>query len=327
MPSRLNPQRRAACLAIAALWTGTCAAQASKVKRSVRHVGILWAGAPYTEPTLLEKMLQKLSTNDMQVTVEIRFGMSASDLQRQAAVLVANKVDLIFAQGTSAAMVAQRATSSIPIVYTIAGDPVANGLAATLARPGGNATGIDALVSEVSGKRISLLREAVPRAKGFGLLWTPVPANEPEFNNARAAVETMGTKPVPLEVRTKEDLSSRFAELRGLGVDAVSVLTAPILVAHLQLVADLALQHRVPAIAGYAGFANLGGMMSYTADPVEAFSRAVAQADKVLKGARPMDLPIQRADTFKLTINLKTAATVGLSVPQTLVLQAQSVIQ
>jgi putative ABC transport system substrate-binding protein len=275
----------------------------------------------------LEKKLQKLSTDEMQVAVEIRFGTNVPELQRQAAALVANNVDLIFAQGTMAAMVAQRATASIPIVYTIAGDPVASGLASTLARPGANATGIYGLVSEVSGKRVSLLREAVPRARKFGLLWTPVAANEPEFNNARAAAETLGTTPVALEARTKEDLSSRFTELRGLGVDAVSVLTAPPLAANLELVADLALRHRVPAVAGYAGFANLGGLMSYTADPAEAFSRAVALAEMVLKGARPMDLPIQRSDTFVLTINLKTAASLGLSIPAPLLVQAQRVIQ
>jgi len=326
MLSRLGEQRRAACVGIAAAWSGICLAQVSREKANVRHVGVLWAG-PETQPTRLEKMLRELSSGETQIAVEIRFGTNVPDLRRQAAALLANKVDLIFAQGTTAALVAQHATTSIPIVYAIAGDPVASGLASTLARPGGNATGIYGLASEVSGKRVSLLHEAVPRAKKFGLLWTPVPGSEPEFNNARAAAETLGIAAVSLDARTKEDLATRFAELRGLRVDAVSVLTAPPLYANLPLVADLALQHRVPAIAGYERFGDLGGMMSYATDSTEGLSRAVALVGRVLKGVRPSDLPVQRSDTFVMTLNLKTAASLELSFPEALMIQAQRVLR
>ena len=275
----------------------------------------------------LEQMLRDLSTGGMQVAVEARFGMGGGVLEAQAASLVANKVDLIFAQGTPAALVAQRATTSIPIVYTIAGDPVELGLAATLSRPGGNSTGVYTLTSEVSGKRVSLLREAVPRAKSIGLLHHPRPIDESEFSTARAATEAMGAAAVSLPVETREDFSRRFAEARSSGVDAISVLTTPILFANLRLVADLALQNRVPTIAGYSDFADLGGTMSYAASPLAVFRSAVALVDKILKGARPMDVPVQRSQDFVLTLNLKTAASLGLSMPQTLVIQAQRIIQ
>ena len=274
-----------------------------------------------------EQMLRDLSTSERQVTVEARFGMGMGVLEAQAASLLANKVDLIVAQGTPAALAAQRATTTIPIVYAIAGDPVALGLAATLSRPAGNSTGVYTLTSEVSGKRVSLLREAAPHAKRIGLLRHQQPMDESEFSNARAAAEAMGAAAVSLPVETREDFSRRFAEARSSGVGAISVLTTPILFANLRSVADLALENRVPTIAGYSNFADLGGTMSYAADPLVVFRRAVALVDKVLKGAQPMDLPVERSQDFVLTLNLKTAASLGLSLPQTLVIQAQRVIQ
>jgi len=321
----MSEGRRTVCFGIAAAWTGVCAAQGSTKNTNTRRVGILWLGqGPAMQ---LEQMLRDLSTAGMQVAVEARFGMGVGVLEAQAASLVANKVDLIFAQGTPAALAAQRATTSIPIVYTIAGDPVELGLAATLSRPGGNSTGVYTLTSEVSGKRVSLLREALPRAKSIGLLHHPRPIDESEFSNARAATEAMGTAAVSLPVETREDFSRRFAEARSSGVDAISVLTTPILFANLRLVADLALLNRVLTIAGYSDFADLGGTMSYAASPLAVFRSAVALVDKILKGARPMEVPVQRSQDFVLTLNLKTAASLGVSMPQTLVIQAQRIIQ
>ena len=253
MRSRMSEGRRAACFGIAAAWTGVCAAQVPTKNTNTRRVGILWLGqGPAMQ---LEQMLRDLSTGGMQVAVEARFGMGGGVLEAQAASLVANKVDLIFAQGTPAALVAQRATTSIPIVYTIAGDPVELGLAATLSRPGGNSTGVYTLTSEVSGKRVSLLREAVPRARASACCTTRVPSTR-----ANSALRELLQRPwAPLRSRCPWRLfSRRFAEARSSGVDAISVLTTPILFANLRLVADLALQNRVPTIAGYSDFATSG---------------------------------------------------------------------
>ena len=324
MRSPASGGRRAVCFGIAAAWTGVCAAQGSTKKTNIRRVGILALGqGPAVE---LEQMLRDLSTGGMQVAVEARFGTKWGALEEQAASLVANKVDLIFANGTPAAMVAQRVTTSIPIVYTIAADPVEVGLAATLSRPGGNATGVYTLSREVSGKRVSLLREAVPHAKRIGILHHPSHTGG-ELGSARAAAEAIGAAVVSLPVETKEAFARRFAEARSSGVDAISVLTDPILFGNLGLVADLALQKRMPTIAGYSNFADLGGTMSYAADPLDVLRSAIALVDKIFKGARPMDLPVQRSQRFVLILNLKTAASLGLSVPQTLRIQAERVIQ
>jgi len=316
--------RRAVCFGIAAAWTGACATQGSTKKTTIRRVGILALGQ--SPAVQLERMLRDLSTDGMQVAVEARFGMSWGALVEQAASLVANKVDLIFANSTPAAMIAQRATVSIPIVYTIAGDPVEAGLAKTLSRPGGNSTGVYTLTTEVSGKRVSLLRDAVPHAKSIGILHYPSPTDS-EFSSAKAATEAIGAAAVSLPVEAREDFARRFAQARSAGIDAISVLTRPILFENLQLAADLALQKRLPTIAGYSNFADIGGTMSYTANTLEMFRSAVALVDKIFKGARPMDLPVERSMRFELILNLKTAASLGLSVPPILMTQAERVIQ
>jgi putative ABC transport system substrate-binding protein len=275
---------------------------------------------------LLEKMLRDLSGPARQVNVETRYGTGAV-LQRHARELVAGKVDLIVANGTPAALMAQRATKSIPIVYLISGDPVDLALASTLASPGGNSTGVYTMTSEVSGKRIAMLREAVPHAKRIGLLWTPARGNEAEFNNAQVAVLSAAMTAVPLAVITKAELSHRFAEMRSLRVDAVSVLTAPVMVENLRMLADLAAQQRVPAIASYSHFTDLGGLMSYAANPFEVIRIAVAHVARILKGSMPKDLPVQRSRNLVLSLNQKAAADLGLTFPTALTIQAQRVLR
>lgn len=318
-------KRRSIVLAAAAT-ASICAAQVPK-RALVRRVGVLLSdGPPESSPTPLEQKLRELSAaGGMQVEVEVHFGARA-ELRRQAETLAASNVDLIVASGTPAALFAHRATQSIPIVYVIAGDPVALGLAASLVRPGGNSTGIYGLNTIASSKRISLLRDALPGAKAVGLLYAPNPLDDSELTNARSACEAIGAKAIRLDVTAREDLERHFAELRRGGVDAVSVLTTPVLFDNLQLVAQLAMRHRVPSIAAYRAFAGLGGLMSYTADAADLISSTVALAAKLLNGVQPADLPVQQAKKFDLTLNVKTAAAIGLSVSQALKVQAQQMI-
>jgi putative tryptophan/tyrosine transport system substrate-binding protein len=167
----------------------------------------------------------------------------------------------------------------------------------------------------------------VPQAKRIGLLWAPHSKSEPELDNARAAVAAVGAESVPMAATNKAELLRHFAEPRSLNVDAISVLTVPVVFENLKEIADLALQHRIPTIAGYANYADLGGTMSYVGNPDEVWLTVVAQAKKVLSGARPMDLPVQRPQTFVLTLNLKTAASLGLSMSQSLMVQAHRVLR
>jgi putative ABC transport system substrate-binding protein len=324
-PSRLGRERRAFCVGLATVCSGVWAQPS--MERSKVRVGVLWTGAaPAGAPTRLERMLRQLSGPAKQVDVDMRFGTGAT-LRRHAEELVAAKVDLIVANGTPAALLAQRATKSIPIVYLIAGDPVDLGLAQTLAQPGANLTGVYTMTSEVSGKRIALLRDAVPQATRIGLLWMPARGNENELNNARVAALSAGLGAVPLAATSKDELLRRFGELRAQRIDALSVLTAPVVVENLRLVAELAAQHRVPAIAGYANFTDLGGLMSYASHPLEVLRIAVAQAQKVLKGDSPADMPVQRTSNLILSVNLKAAAALGLTLPPALAMQAQRTLR
>jgi putative ABC transport system substrate-binding protein len=159
-----------------------------------------------------------------------------------------------------------------------------------------------------------------------GLLWTPQPLNELEFGNARVAADALQMKVARLDVTTRDDIERRFSELRRADIQVVSILTTPLLFDNLQLVAELAIRHRIPSIAGYRRFAGLSGLMSYTADADALLSSTIELAAKVLNGARPVDLPVQRATKFELTINLKTAAAIGVAVSPALRIQAQRLI-
>jgi putative ABC transport system substrate-binding protein len=325
LKSRAGLGRRPFVLGVAAA-ACTGMAQVPKEPVSVRRVGVLLAdGPPTSSPTPLEQKLRELSTASQQIQVEVHFG-ARDQLQRHAETLAAGTVDLIVANGTPAALAAQRATNSIPIVYVIAGDPVESGLAQSLQQPGGNATGIYGLNTETSGKRVSLLLDAAPGTKAVGLLWTPQRLSEIELANGRAAAEAVQLRIMRLDVTTRDDIEPRFKELRRNGTEVVSVLTTPVLFDNLQLVADLALRHRIPTIAAYRGFAALGGLMSYTADADDLLRSTVELAGKVLNGTRPMDLPVQRAKRFELTLNVKTASTIGVVFSPTLKLQAQRII-
>jgi len=257
---------------------------------------------------------------------ESRFGMG-SEMAEGAAQLVAAKVDLIVAQGSPAALAAQRAAPRLPIVFAIAGDPVALGLANSLARPGSNVTGIYTLTSETSGKRVALLRDAVPRPRVVGLLYRPQPGNQDELNGAIDAARVLKLEAAKLPVDSPDDIKSHFAGMGGAGVDLLSVLTDPLLFRQLGGIARLALRQRLPAIAAYSGFADLGGLMSYAADGDETLQRLAALTHLVLQGRAPGDIPIERSQRLLLTLNLKTAEALGLGLPHSLKVSAHRVVR
>ena len=257
---------------------------------------------------------------------ESRFGIG-SMMVEGAAQLVQSKVDLIVAQGSPAALAAQRAAPRLPIVFAIAGDPVALGLASSLARPGGNATGIYTLTSETSGKRVALVRDAVPRPHAVGLLYRPTPHAEEELAGAIDAAHALKLEAVKLPAGSLSDIENRLAEARGAGVDLLSVFTDPLMLRQLGGIAGLALRHRLPAIAAYSNFADLGGLMSYAADSEETLQRLVALTHKVLQGVAPGDIPIERSQRLLLTLNLKTAAALGLNLPPALAVSAHRIVR
>ena len=240
--------------------------------------------------------------------------------------LVRLKVDLILTRGTPAALAAKNATGAIPVVMTGIGDPVGQGVVASLARPGGNVTGVTPLTTELYGKRVELLKELVPRAARIAAFFNMSnPAIPSAWKEVEMAARSLGIQPQLLDVRTPEDLGRAFdaaISQRALGlVVGLDTLTQ----SNQQLIVDLAAKHRLPAI--YASTEFVGGLISYGANFPDLYRRAAYYVDKILKGAKPADLPVEQPTKFELVINLKTAKALGLTIPPEVLLRADVVIR
>lgn len=244
-----------------------------------------------------------------------------------AAELVRLKVDVLVTQGTPAALAAKRGTTTIPIVMAVIGDAIAAGAVASLARPGGNITGLTFFLAELSAKRLELLKEAMPRITQVAILLNP---DNPATGSWLEAMELtaksleMGLQQFP--VRGSDDLDSAFAAIARRHIEAVTITNDGMLIANTKRIADLATKHRLPSI-GFDAFANAGGLISYGANLPELFRRAAYFVDKILKGTKPADIPVQQPTKFELVINLKTAKALKLTVPQSLLWRADLVIE
>ncbi|HEX2439896.1 MAG TPA: ABC transporter substrate-binding protein [Methylomirabilota bacterium] len=237
--------------------------------------------------------------------------------------LVAMKVDLLMARGTPAALAAKRATTTIPVIITGVGDPVGQGVVASLARPGLNITGLSAAVTEIYPKRVQLLQELVPRAARLGGLFNMAnPALPAQWSEVERAARSRGIEPHLLDVRKAEDLEPAFEAANRQRVDALVVGIDTLTQANRQLIVELAARRRLPAM--YASTEFAGGLISYGVNYPEMYRRAAAYAHKIFRGARPADLPVEEPTTFELAINLKTAQALGLTVPRSLLLQADT---
>jgi putative ABC transport system substrate-binding protein len=246
-----------------------------------------------------------------------------------AAELVARKVDLIMANSPPAALAAKRATSTIPIVFRGGADPVADGLVASLARPGGNLTGVaTAATDELTTKRFALLAELVPRARVVALLVNPNSPNaERAARDVQEAARTNGLELHVLKARSESEIDTAFAALVQVHAGALVVAADPFLSSRREQLVALASRSAVPAIYSWREFAASGGLITYGPSLAVAFHLAGVYAGKILKGARPADLPVQQPTTFELVINLKTAKALGLNVPRSLLARADEVIE
>lgn len=248
-----------------------------------------------------------------------------------AAELVALKVDVIVAVATVPAVAAKRATQTIPVVFTHVSDPVGSGLVNSLARPGANITGFTHFNAGLGPKRLELLRQMVPGARQVVALWHPGGLGEytekEMISETEAAARALGIPVQILAVRGIHELDAAFASLRGGNTRPVIVLPSPIFRNDAKLLVDLAAKYRTPAIYFDRTFAELGGLMAYGADMAEIVRSAAGYVDRILKGAKPGDLPVMRAARFELFVNLKTAQTLGLTVPQALSIHADQIIR
>jgi putative ABC transport system substrate-binding protein len=260
--------------------------------------------------------------------IEYRPNVPSQVLPQLAAELVALKVDVIVASGTQAVRAARQATQQIPIVTTGTSDPVGTGLAASLAHPGGNITGLSLFNPELSGKRLELLRETAGDITTVAVLWNPEdPPAALSLRETEAAGRTLGIAIHPVGVSRAEDFDGAFTAAMAAKPKGVVVLSSPVITTNALRIAAWTLQDRLPAISWESGFPAAGGLMSYGPDLEGLAKQAAIFVDKILKGAKPGDLPIEQPTKFQLVINLKTAKALGLTVPQSLLLRADEVIE
>jgi putative ABC transport system substrate-binding protein len=264
------------------------------------------------------------------IVIEYRFSEGRNDrLPELAAELVNLEVKLILASGSPASFAAKDATRTIPIVMgSLAANPVETGLIASLARPGGNITGMTEMASELGAKRLQLLTQTVPGLSRVAVFWNPPnPAYGPVLKELEAAAQTMGVAIQRLEVRVPEDFESALEAATRQRAGALFVPGDPLVTNRPRMVADLALKYRLPTITDFRELPEAGGLLSFGPDLVDSYRRAATHVDKILKGANPADLPMEQPTKFDLFVNLKTARALGLTIPQSVLVQATKVIE
>jgi putative ABC transport system substrate-binding protein len=263
------------------------------------------------------------------IVIEYRYAEGKLDrLSALAAELVRLKVDIIISGGALSTRAAKEATSTIPIVMGQDTDPVGNGFVANLARPGGNITGLATLASEISGKQLELLKEIVPRLSRVAVLGTSNrPGNAEAIRETELAAGAFKLQLQHLDVLGPKDIETAFRTASKGRADAVLVLGGPVILSHRTQIADLAAKNRLPAIYERAEFMDAGGLMSYGTSVTDLFRRAATYVDKILKGAKPADLPVEQPTKFEFIINLKTAKQIGLTIPPNVLARADRVIR
>jgi putative tryptophan/tyrosine transport system substrate-binding protein len=301
------------------------AARAQQPERMWR-IGVL---APMNRERAIRQGLRELGyVEGKNILIEYRVADRTDTLARDAAELVSLKVNVIVAGGSQAVRAVQQATQSIPIVMTASSDPVGSGFVASLARPGGNITGNSLLSPELSGKRLQLLKEIVGGLSRVAVLWNPDdPPAVLSLRETEAAARQLGIEVAPIEARRPEDFETSFASATNIHVGALVVLSAPIMTVYADQIAQLARKNGLPTISNASGLPKAGGLMSYGPNIDDLCRTAAIYVDKIVKGAHPADLPVAQPTKFELVLNLKTAKTLGLTIPPGILSIADEVIE
>ncbi len=327
--------RRDTVLALLAIGAAPFAAEAQQAAKIAR-IGYLTSSLG-VNPHLPEAFRQGLRdlgyVEGRNLVIEYRETEGKADrLPALAAELVALKVDVIVAApGTVFALAAKQATTTLPIVFIAAADAVTDGLVTSLARPGGNVTGLSNLVPELVGKRLELLTQAVPGVSRVAVLRFPgVPSERTDrdmLKEAEAAARALGVQPQIIEARGPADIDRAFSDIIRVHAGALTLLPSAMFLRERRRLVDLAAKNRLPAVYSAREYVDAGGLMSYGPNLADLFRRAATYVDKILKGAKPGDLPVEQPTKFELIINLKTAKDLGLTIPQSVLARADEVIQ
>ncbi len=309
------------------------AAEGAAAAGKVHRLGVLALAPPAFAAPYIEACRQELRAlgyvEGQNLAVDFRFVAGRFELLPSlAAEIVSLQPDVIIAVGDRAVQAIKEATSTIPLVMVSAGDPVRSGFVASLARPGGNVTGLSSLLPELNAKELSILKEAVPKVSRVAVLWNPRShGGVLGFKEMQAAAPSLHVSLQSLEVRTPDEMEPAFAAMAREQAGALIVLTDPLTFGNRNRLLELAARGRIPSMFEVREFVDAGGLMSYGPSLITMIRRSAVYIDKILKGAKPADLPVEQPTRFELVINLKTAKALGLTIPPSILIRADQVIQ
>ena len=304
------------------------AAPAQPPHAGIARIGLLGDAPPFLIEAFRQGLLELGYLEGRNIAILHRAPDWQLDrLPELAAELVRMKVDIVVASNARAHQAAKQATNTIPVVFVVSGDPVAEGLVASLARPGGNLTGLATISPELVGKQMAMLKEVVPKLVRVAVLQNPTQRSHPSaVRQAEVAARALGLRLQVLGARTPPEIDAAFAAMSAQGAGGVLVLRDAEFRAHRAHIASVAASRRLPVMYGLREEVEAGGLMAYGASVPQLFRRAATYVDKILKGAKPAELPVEQPTKFELIINLKTAKTLGLTIPSSLLGQADHVI-
>ena len=302
---------------------------AQQATKTLPRLGILLFGTPDADPnapTFRQGLRDLGYVEAKNIAIEYRYAAGKTERLRDLAKeLVALKSDVIFALGGDVAPFAIAATSTIPVVIAVSNDPVPSGLVASLAHPGGNVTGVTFIASELAGKRLQLLRDIAPRVSLIGVIWNPDNV-DPEYRETQLAAQKLGVQIQSLEVRNEPDFDAAFQLAISARVEALIVVSSRLMTTNRARITGFAADRRLVLVSGWGPWATGGALFSYGPDLNVVIHRAASYVDRIFKGARPADMPIERLTHFELIVNGNTAKALGLPIPQSLLSLANKVI-
>ena len=302
-------------------------------KARMYRIGFLGNSTASLEANLVgpfrEGLRERGYVEGQNIVIEYRWAEGKYDrFPALIAELLAQKVEVIVTAGTPASLAVKKATTSVPLVMVAVGDPVATGLVASLARPGGNITGLTSISEDLEGKRLELLREVVPKISHIAVFWNPVNASHVKLEKeVQAAAAVLRMKVLSLGVRTSEELDAAFATIGRERPEALLVLADRVFLHSRARIMDFAARNRLPGVHAYRELVEAGGLMSFGPSYAGMHRRAAYYVDRILKGVKPADLPVERPATFDLVLNLKAAKALGLTIPQSVLYRATEVIE